>query len=397
MASVPLYMYATQADDILVNLFARSDAEIDTENNHVTISQDTNFPWDGKVTFTVTPDQEKEWALRLRIPGWASEKPVPTDLYSYTKPLDKDVTLRVNGSKVTPMDGNGYATINRTWKAGDKVEIEFPMEVRRVKARPEATDDNGKLAIQRGPIMYCLEGIDQPDTTVFNKFIPDGTKFTPSHEKETLGGVTTLSGLAQQVALDGTVTEVPFKAIPYATWNNRGNHQMAVWIPEDKEHAWPTPEPTIASRARTLMIQAPIQKDAPESASVESWAWGVNDQWEPRSSSDISKPYHYWWLRQGTEETLAYAFDKPETVSSVDVYWLEFDHYDGNYRVPSSWKLYYKDTAGKWLPVEEPSGFGVEKDKYNHVDFKPVETTGLKLAAQLQPGESGGVIEWKVN
>ena len=84
-------------------------------------------------------------------------------------------------------------------------------------------------------------------------------------------------------------------------------------------------------------------------------------------------------------------------VSSVDVYWLEFDHYDGNYRVPRSWKLMYKDTAGRWQPVENPSGFGVEKDRYNHVDFTPVETTGLRIMAQLQEGQSGGVIEWKVN
>ena len=88
-------------------------------------------------------------------------------------------------------------------------------------------------------------------------------------------------------------------------------------FPETAECARPTPEPTIASKARTLMIQAPIQKDAPESASVETWAWGVNDQWEPKRSSDISKPYHYWWLKNGTVETLAYEFDQPYTVSNV--------------------------------------------------------------------------------
>ena len=88
-------------------------------------------------------------------------------------------------------------------------------------------------------------------------------------------------------------------------------------FPEAAEYARPTPEPTIASKAHTLMIQAPIQKDAPESASVETWAWGVNDQWEPKRSSDISKPYHYWWLRNGTQETLAYQFDQPYTISNV--------------------------------------------------------------------------------
>lgn len=397
MASVPLYMYATQANDILVNLFAQSDANIETADNAVTLRQETNYPWDGKITFTVEPEKEMQWALRLRVPGWAGENPVPTDLYTFTETASAKPSFKINGKSVTPMHGNGYATFSRVWKPGDKVEVEFPMDIRRIRAHENAEDDRGKLAIERGPVVYCLEGIDQADTTVFNKYIPADAKLATSFEPGLLGGVQTITGTATQVDLDGNETQVPFKAIPYSTWNNRGNHQMAVWIPENKETTRPTPLPTIASEATTLMIQAPIQKDAPESASVETYAWGVNDQWEPKSSADNSKPYHYWWLKQGTEESLAYAFAKPVKVSSVDVYWLEFDHYDGNYRVPRSWKLMYKDTAGRWQPVENPSGFGVEKDRYNHVDFTPVETTGLRIMAQLQEGQSGGVIEWKVN
>lgn len=171
---------------------------------------------------------------------------------------------------------------------------------------------------------------------------------------------------------------------------------MAVWIPEVVEKARPTPEPTIASKAKTMTIQAPIQKDAPESASVESYAWGVNDQWEPKSSSDFSKPYHYWWLRFGSKETIAYAFDQPYTVSNVQVYWLDFDHYDGNFRVPESWKLFYKDETNRWKEVEALTDYSVKKDCYNSLDFKAIKTTGLKIEAKLQKGVSGGVIEWKV-
>jgi hypothetical protein len=122
----------------------------------------------------------------------------------------------------------------------------------------------------------------------------------------------------------------------------------------------------------------------------------VNDQWEPKSSSDISKPYYYWWLKKGTLATIAYDFEHPEAVSSVDVYWLDFDHYDGNFRVPESWKLYYKDKEA-WKEVEALTPYTVKKNCYNHLDFKSVITKGLKIAAQLQKGESGGVIEWKVN
>lgn len=398
MASVSSYQYATQADDIYVNLYIQGEAQMQTAHRGVTIRQMTDYPWDGRVTLCVTPDDgEAEFAVRLRIPSWLSERPVATDLYSYATPIPATYTLKVNGKPVKAPVVDGYATLKRTWKTLDQIDLELPMEVRRIRANEQVEDDLGKLAIERGPVIYCLEGQDQADSTVFNKFIPADTRMEAAYEAGLLNGVVVLTGTAGEVGQDGTVKEVPFRAIPYATWNNRGTDQMAVWIPEDKEHARPTPAPTIASRAHTLMIQAPIQKDAPESASIITEAWGVNDQWEPKRSSDISKPYHYWWLKEGTEETLAYQFDRPTEVKSVDVYWLDFDHYDGNFRVPESWKLYYKTAAGSWKEVEAQSPYTVDKDRYNHVDFTPVTTTGLKIAAKLQPGESGGIIEWKVD
>lgn len=395
MASVPNYAYATQQNDIYVNLYIQGTAEIQTADNKVTLEQTTNYPWDGKIAIKVTPEKEGKFAIRLRIPGWLQNAPVASDLYAYTD-SPKAYTLKVNGSSANVAEGDGYETIERTWKAGDVIELTLPMEVRCIKANDAVEVDRGMLALERGPIMFCLEGKDQPDSTVFNKFITPDTKIEAAFDADLLNGVMVLSGAAKEVERDGTVKDVTFKAIPYSTWNNRGADQMEVWIPEAKEYATPTPEPTIASKAKTFTIQAPIQKDAPESASIISYAWGVNDQWEPKRSSDTSKPYHYWWLKEGTEETLAYEFDKPYTVSNVQVYWLDFDHYDGNFRVPQSWKLYYK-AGNTWKEVEAQNEYGVKKDCYNSLDFKPVTTTGLKIAAQLQKGESGGIIEWKVN
>lgn len=395
MASVPHYMYATQGDDIYVNLYIQGEAEIETENNHVRLVQSTSYPWEGVVKVVVNPEKDSNFALRLRIPGWAQDAPVPTDLYTFTDKAGK-YTVSVNGKSVSTKQDDGYVTIVRNWQPNDEVEIHLPMDIRQIRAHEKVEDDRGKLAIERGPIVYCLEGQDQSDKTVFNKYIPEGSKFNASYHKDLLNGVVVLNGTAYEIEKDGSSKEVAVTAIPYSTWNNRGADQMAVWIPESAEYARPTPEPTIASRARTLMVQAPIQKDAPASADAESWAWGTNDQWEPKRSSDISKPYHYWWLKKGTVETLAYEFDKPETVSNVEVYWLDFDHYDGDFRVPESWKLYYKD-GKNWKEVEALNEYIVKKDCYNSLDFKPVKTTGLKIAAQLQKGVSGGIIEWKVS
>ncbi len=395
MASVPYYMYATEGDDIFVNLYIQGKADIKTDHNSVQLTQTTAYPWDGNVTVTVNPDRKATFALRLRIPGWAQDAPVPTNLYTFADKA-KPYTIKVNGTEVKATLKDGYAYIERRWRKGDRVELDLPMDVRRVKANDNVVDDRGKLALERGPVMFCIEGKDQKDSTVFNKYIMENTPVSAQYDKTLLNGVMTLTGAAKEVEKDGTVKDVDFKAIPYATWNNRGADQMEVWIAQSPVAAVPTPEPTIASKARTMTIQAPIQKDAPESASVETEAYGTNDQWEPRNSADISKPYHYWWLKNGTEETLAYEFDKPYTVSNVQVYWLDFDQYDGNFRVPQSWKLYYK-AGDQWKEVEQPSKYTVDKDKYNSVDFKPVTTTGLKIAAQLQQGESGGIIEWKVN
>ena len=172
---------------------------------------------------------------------------------------------------------------------------------------------------------------------------------------------------------------------------------MEVWIAANPTAAVITPMPTIASKAQTFSNRGPIQNDAPETAPTDSWAGGVNDQWEPKRSSDTSKPYHYWWLKRGTKESISYRFDQPYEVANVQVYWLDFDHYDGNFRTPASWVLYYKAEDGQWKEVEEHSPFTVDKDCYNSVDFKPVRTQELKIVAQLQQGQSGGVLEWKVN
>jgi hypothetical protein len=124
--------------------------------------------------------------------------------------------------------------------------------------------------------------------------------------------------------------------------------------------------------------------------------WGTNDQMEPKRSSDISTPYQYWWRKTGSLEAVAYEFDQEYTVQNVEVYWLDFEHYDGNFCVPASWKLYYKAENGSWKEVEALNEYTVKKDCYNSLDFKPVRTTGLKITAQLQEGVSGGIIEWKV-
>ncbi|MDR3188450.1 MAG: glycoside hydrolase family 127 protein, partial [Prevotellaceae bacterium] len=404
MPSIPGYAYATGRQGIFVNLYAESSAVVRLEHaDEVELLQETKYPWEGGVKLTVNPSAPQRFSLMLRIPGWARNQPVPSDLYRYADAASPSVAIAVNGEKVKPKMRDGYAVIERRWEKGDSVSLTLDMPVRRVEACPEVTYDKGLLAMERGPIVYALESIDQPKGYLLDIVIPRSAKITARYEENTLNGVVALSGNAFTVEKDeatGRYVEKPFtfKAIPYSTWNNRGRGQMLVWTPETAQGAIVKPSPTIASAAQPV------------------GGWGYNDQLEPTSSADINTPYHYWWLKVGTEESAGYKFAKPETVAGVEVYWLAFEHYDVVYKAPEAWKLLYKK-GSRWEEVRNPSPYGVEENTYNRVTFDPVTTTEFKLVVQLrraeesggeqresgrkppeaaQRGYSGGVIEWKV-
>ncbi len=417
LASVPGYVYAFEegkrnrngvresvintTSTIYVNLYVQGKAKI----GKIELEQQTDYPWDGRVRIRITQGGGK-YTLKLRLPSWLKTSPTNNNLYTYVDKA-KTYSISVNGKALYP-EKTDYITISRTWRKGDEVVLDMPMEVRRIVANANAEDLRGKVALERGPLVYCLEGCDQPDSTVFNKYILNSSEITSRFEKDLLGGVVVLEGKAKEVvganlskgdqSCLGEIKDVTFRAIPYSTWNNRGQQQMEVWVANTPLATRPTPGETIASRAMTFSNRGPIQNDAPETAPTDGWAGGVNDQWEPKRSSDTSKPYHYWWLKRGTKESISYKFDQPYEVSNVMVYWLDLDHYDGNFRTPESWVLYYKDAnTGMWHEVDEHSAFTVRKDCYNSVDFRPVTTQELKIVAQLREGQSGGVLEWKVN
>ena len=394
VASIPGYMYATEGhgktQNIYVNLYAQGTAKI----GNIELEQTTDYPWDGKIRIAIKKGSGK-FAIKLRIPSWLKTSPTNNNLYTY-QDKTPNYSISVNGRALYP-ENHDYITLNRKWKKGDVIELNFPMNVRRIVANDNAEDDRGKVALERGPIVYCLEGNDQADGKVFNKYILNASQITATYDANLLNGVVVLSGEAKQLEQDGTIKDVTFRAIPYSTWNNRGPQQMEIWVANTPSMAVATPIETIASKAITFSNRGPIQNDAPETAPTDSWAGGVNDQWEPKRSSDTSKPYHYWWLKQGTTEAISYQFDKEYEVSNVQVYWLDFDHYDGNFRTPESWSLYYKDANNEWQEVKDHSPYTVRKDCYNSVDFAPVKTTSLKILVKLQKGNSGGILEWKVN
>jgi hypothetical protein len=396
IASVPGYMYAVNERGvkdsrftIYVNLYAQGTARI----GNIELEQHTDYPWNGKVRITVNKGGG-QFALKLRIPSWLKTSPTNNDLYTYND-RSKLYTVTVNGQALYP-ENRDYVTISRKWKKGDVVELDLPMDVRRIVANSLAEDLRDRVALERGPIVYCLEACDQADRTVFDKYLLDNQPVDTRYENDSLGNMVVLKGQMKKMMPQGEVFEAAFRAIPYYAWNNRGPQAMEVWIANSPLATRPTPPETLAAQAQTFANRGPIQNDAPETAPTDGWAGGVNDQWEPKRSSDTSKPYHYWWLKRGTQEAISYRWEQPVDVSNVQVYWLDFDHYDGDFRVPQSWRLYYETDDRQWREVEEHEPYTVRKDCYNSVSFKTVKTTALKIVAQLQPGQSGGILEWKV-
>lgn len=235
LPSVPGYMYAQKDDKLFVNLFINSNASLTAPGGKFTITQQNNYPWEGDLKFTVVPAKNSlPLNLLIRIPGWAQNQAVPSDLYAFKNNSPSKVQVKINGNPVDYTMENGYAVLNRTWKKNDVVEINLPMEVRRVVANEKVKDDAGRIALQRGPLLYCAEWPDN-NNRVSNIIIPASAVFVPEYKADLLNGVTILKSEAITLqTADEQVTTVkkPFVAIPYYAWANRGKGEMMVWFPE---------------------------------------------------------------------------------------------------------------------------------------------------------------------
>jgi hypothetical protein len=412
MASVPGYIYAKKdapAPTLYVNLYAGGSADVQLAGGQIRIEQATRYPWDGAVKIRLTPDKPRAFTVNVRIPGWAREQPVPSDLYRFMDRTAPPPTLALNGKPLALTVSNaGYVAVTRTWNAGDTIDLNLPMPVRRVVAHDKVAADRDRVALQRGPIVYAAEWPDNPNGKVRNIVLPDATALTAAYRADLLNGVEVVTGRAVGLSLDekGAVqkAEQPFMAIPYATWANRGRGQMAVWLARTDAVAAPTPYPTVATTS-TLTHSASTKRIV-----------NIIDGEDPRASND-STSYFDWWPRNGcvpsaarpdapasaggqaarpcsNGEWIEMTFAKASTVSETRVYWFD-DTGRGGVRVPASWRLFYKDGAD-WKPVDTSGTFGVAKDQYNVVSFKPVTTTGLRIELVMQPNVSAGVQEWKV-
>jgi DUF1680 family protein len=230
---VPGYAYAVGDDGPYVNLFVDGDATLDVGGKRVNIQQKTRYPWDGKVEITVSPESAvQEFALHVRVPGWSRGEAWPSNLYSFLNPSQQKPALELNDEAQSVEPVKGYAVIDRAWKPGDKVTLTLPMPTERVIANEQVVADRGRVALLRGPLVYCVEGVDVEGGQLGDLVLPDDAPLNAEFRSDLLGGVEVVQTAAKRaVAGQSESPAVPVTAIPYYAWANRGKGAMVVWLP----------------------------------------------------------------------------------------------------------------------------------------------------------------------
>lgn len=371
---VPGYMYAYSKNKIYITLYGGSKTSVPLNNGEVKLEQTSNYPFDGYVQLTLHPEKESTFEVAMRIPTWAnSDEFAPGGLYPYKKTSNEPVIIKVNGKEVNYKTEKGFAIVSRKWKESDTIELQLPMPVRFVESIPEVTENIGKTAITRGPLVYCAEEIDnnQPTQQLYIGNTDESqTTVTPIQE-----GI--LQGIYQ--------IETPsIKLIPYYAWCNRGdNRTMSVWINNEK-----------ATDTQSQLAYINNVSDIRVSSTAENTnAKAICDGKEAQSSEDTLQPF--WGANNSNDQWIEISFKETFTFNSLSVYWIE----SNTIAIPQSWTVEYKN-KNVWKPLElyVTDSYQTEKNKFNVVHpASPMEVDAIRIKVKPQTHKTIGISEVRVD
>ncbi len=402
IASLSGYMYTVHEKNVFVNMYVGSNGTVNVDGTDVGLKQETNYPWEGAVKLTVSPEADKEFTLKIRVPGWVQEQE------------NKDITIKVNGEAVASTAAEkGYISVTRTWKKGDVVDIDIPMEIR-MTTTDLIPADKGKVALQRGPIVYCMEkagnaqlNTDIADFDPLNFIIPSDAKLTATYNKDLLNGVVEITGDVLYNTDNGAIP-AKLQAVPYYAWNNRGDDadyepgnvknnssKMLIWAYNS------VPEKVITGKdLADKSLDAKVSSDY--TAGWENLE-GIKADWTPESSfGDGKHSWGNWPQDPGSEHWVQYDWDSPITTNKMDIYW--YDDMGGT-RVPGTLTIKYLKDGGDpsaeadWLTAEMKTDWTTaqERDKFNTIEFGEITTKSIRLVMTVHDeGQANGICRWKV-
>ena len=414
LASIGSYVYAADPSSggLYVNLFTNSDARIDIAGVPVRVRQETRYPWEGRVRILIDPEREATFPLHVRIPGWARGEVMPGELYRFADPDPELPTLRVGGRDLPlesvparpvdrsdergdperaggkrgdasadryPLEG-GYVCIDRSWRPGDVVELDLPMPVRQVLAHPDIEDDRRRVALQRGPLVYCAEWPDNGGRAL-NIVVPDDATFDAGFRPDLLGGVEVVQGDVEAIREDSRGEDAPtaphrLAAIPYYAWANRGMGEMAVWMAREPAAAWLPP--TLPAPVAAVRTSGGVEKGWTGYNDQNDDLAAIHDGREPINSADQSHRFFRMRPPAGERAWLEYEFEAPVRVSSSRVYFFDDKRFCN---FPESWQVLWRD-GGEWRPVAADGAFPVAENAWSTIEFEPVVTRALRLEVE---------------
>ncbi len=364
IAAIGGYAYATSDSSVYVNLFVGGTMKAKVGKQDIGFDVATNYPWSNTVTFIAT--KPGNFALRVRKPGWCN-----------AAKLSEKSTLE-----------QGYYVVNKDWKKGDTLTVELEMPIEQILAHPMVKDDHGRAAVRRGPLVYCLEQVDNT-TPVDEIIIPQGASLKAVQSPE-MGGIVKIEAQANQAAnpdwerqlYQASPSPKPVTAtlIPYGFWDNRKAGRMEVWPP-----TVPPPSRMIGPEAKAEVTVS--------FRSGNAQLFGVNDGIEPASSSEQPRALLHFWPHKGGSEWVQYTWKKSVNVKAIKLYWFD-DTGRGECKIPVAWKL-QAQVNGNWQDIKLKTTT-LKLNSWCESTFDRVSTAALRLVVEQQPNWASGIHEWKV-
>ena len=391
MPQVSGYMYAHTDDEIYLTLYGSSQTEIPMGDSHVTVTQRSDYPFDGEVVLNIDPENEQEFSLKLRIPSWVDDQFVPGELYTYADKIKPKWSLQVNGKKVSSGLKKGFATIKRQWKGGDIVRLELPMPLRYNVSSDKVEANHDRIAITRGPLVFCVEQADNGAGKVQRFFMPQLADLEDTRvefiRSGILKGIPRLSVGGMEIVGDAT-KKTMIKLIPYYAWNNRGDESMIVWLPRNEQVATKGMKSNLLTKSQYGEILASHTYKEDDVAAI------IDGQW-PKISADQKLPR--WTSRPYKNRRGDISIDFPDTkkLRSVSVFWYE-DEDGQEVRLPRDWWVEYRASDGQWqrMPKYVTDFYGLKENTFNMVRPETTLTCdAIRISILPQVGYCTGIHE----